>query len=141
MTTKAEATKLTKTSHWDAETQMHSTGWPWAVTRGRLIVSLTRWWGSDVAVKMVSHRRFRHTEAQRHRDYVNVAWLWGVRVARAMRHPLMSPSEHMRLRVSATPRFVIRHRRAPSTGLGRHGSSAPRRLGVSWTAWGAGQRL
>jgi len=85
---------------------------------------------------MVSHRRFRHTEAQRHRDYVNVAWLWGVRVARAMRatgratgrsqaeqrphaacdrraarpigparwagrHPLMSPSEHMRLRVSA----------------------------------------
>jgi len=30
-----------------------------------------------VAVKMVSHRRFRHTEAQRHRDYVNVAWLWG----------------------------------------------------------------
>ena len=38
-----------------------------------------------MAVKMVSHRRFRHTEAQRHRDYVNVAWLWGVRVARAMR--------------------------------------------------------
>jgi len=27
MTTKAEATKLTKTSHWNAETQMHSTGW------------------------------------------------------------------------------------------------------------------
>jgi len=114
-----------------------------------------------VAVKMVSHRRFRHTEAQRHRDYVNVAWLWGVRVARAMRatgratgrsqaeqrhhaacdrraarpigparwagrHPLMSPSEHMRLRVSAPPRFVISHRRAPWTGRWRHGSSVPR---------------
>ena len=44
----------------------------------------------------------------------------------AGRHPLMSPSEHMRLRVSAPPRLVISHRRAPWTGLGRHGSSAPR---------------
>ena len=88
-----------------------------------------------MAVKMVSHRRFRHTEAQRHRDYVNVAWLWGVRVARAMRATrLMSTNEHMRLRVSAPPRFVISHGRAPWTGLERHGSSVPRRLGVSWTA-------
>jgi len=47
----------------------------------------------------------------------------------------------MRLRVSAPPRFVIHHRRAPWTGRWRHGSSVPRRLGVSWTAWGAGQRL
>jgi hypothetical protein len=59
----------------------------------------------------------------------------------AGRHPLMSPSEHMRLRVSAPPRFVIRHRRAPWTGLWRHGSSVPRCLGVSWTARGADQRL
>jgi len=29
----------------------------------------------------------------------------------AGRHPLMSTSEHMRLRVSAPPRFVIRNRR------------------------------
>ena len=32
------------------------------------------------------------------------------------------------------PRFVISHRRAPWTGRWRHGSSVPRRLGVSWTA-------
>jgi len=50
----------------------------------------------------------------------------------AGRHLLMSPSE--RLRVSAPPRFVIRHGRAPWTGRWRHGSSVPRRLGVSWTA-------
>jgi len=57
-------------------------------------------------------------------------------------HPLMSTSEHMRLRVSAPPRLVISNCRAPRTGRWRQmDPRCPRCLGVSWTAWRAGQRL
>jgi len=57
----------------------------------------------------------------------------------AGRHPLMSPSEHTC--GSAFPRLpglwsVIVVRRGPDVGV-----MDPRCLGVSWTAWGAGQRL
>ena len=47
-------------------------------------------------VTLVSHRRFRHTEAQRHRDDVNVAWLWGGRVARALRATGRATADHKR---------------------------------------------
>ena len=126
-----------------------------------------------MAVKMVSHPRFRHTEAQRRECHVALGGAGGARDARdgasdraitsgqrhhaacdrraarplgpahwAGRHPLMSTSAHMRLRVSASPRLVASNRRAPRTGRWRQmDPRCPRCLGVSWTPRGAGQRL